>query len=244
MNLGKQLLKIRKDNKMSQEDFAELFNVTRQTISSWENSKSYPDIETLVKISDQFHISLDILLKGDTEMIENIDRSIKGSSKYKKILLVISIIIGIFILTFGGYVIKYHFTKNRLETSFTIALQENNFKKNRDGYYSMTYTDNIEFGAPNQKMPPLLDFDLDFNVRDLYCDIKMEDGKYMSGLWTEYNEYNFTIYDKNNIVIGSSSNLKSNKNNIEKLSEELNYDKTELQKIIEKGNSLYKEFYK
>ena len=105
MNLGKQLLKIRKDNKMSQEDFAELFNVTRQTISSWENSKSYPDIETLVKISNQFHISLDILLKGDTEMIKNIDRSIKDSSKYKKILLVISIIIGIFILTFGGYII-------------------------------------------------------------------------------------------------------------------------------------------
>ena len=116
--------------------------------------------------------------------------------------------------------------------------------KNRNGYYSMTYKDNIEFGVPNQKMPPLLNFDLNFNVQDLYCDIKMEDGKYMSGLWTEYNDYNFTIYDKNNIVIGSSSNLKSNKNNIEKLSEELNYNKKKLQKIIEKGNSLYKEFYK
>ena len=62
---------------MSQDDFAEIFNVTRQTISSWENSKSYPDIETLVKISDKFNISLDILLKGDIKMIKSIDEKSK-----------------------------------------------------------------------------------------------------------------------------------------------------------------------
>ena len=69
-----QLVKIRKEHKMSQEDFAEIFHVTRQTVSSWENSKSYPDIETIVKISDYFHLSLDILLKGDQEMILKISK--------------------------------------------------------------------------------------------------------------------------------------------------------------------------
>ena len=58
MNLGNKIQEIRKKNKMSQEEFAEIFNVTRQTISSWENSKSYPDIETLIKLSDKFDISL------------------------------------------------------------------------------------------------------------------------------------------------------------------------------------------
>ena len=59
MNLGNKISEIRKKNKMSQEEFAELFNVTRQTISSWENSKSYPDIETLIKISDKLMIYYD-----------------------------------------------------------------------------------------------------------------------------------------------------------------------------------------
>ena len=81
MNLGKRIVTIRKERKMSQEDFAELFNVTRQTISSWENSKSYPDIETIVKISDKFNISLDILLREDKNMIE----TYKNDSKQKKI---------------------------------------------------------------------------------------------------------------------------------------------------------------
>ena len=81
MNLGNKILKLRKDNKMSQEDFAEALNVTRQTVSNWENLKNYPDIETLILISDKFNISLDILLKGDREMIKSIDKKIKDYSK-------------------------------------------------------------------------------------------------------------------------------------------------------------------
>lgn len=51
MNLGDKLIKLRKDNKMSQEQFAEEIGVTRQTVSNWENYKNYPDISTIVKIS-------------------------------------------------------------------------------------------------------------------------------------------------------------------------------------------------
>ena len=61
MNLGDKLIEIRKENKMSQESFAETLGVTRQTVSNWENYKNYPDINTLIKISDKFNISLDIL---------------------------------------------------------------------------------------------------------------------------------------------------------------------------------------
>lgn len=93
MNLGNKILKLRKDNKMSQEDFAEALNVTRQTVSNWENLKNYPDIETLILISDKFNISLDILLKGDREMIKSIDKKIKDYSKWKKSLLAILIVI-------------------------------------------------------------------------------------------------------------------------------------------------------
>lgn len=100
MSLGEKLVKIRKDNKMSQEDFAEIFNVTRQTISSWENTKSYPDIETLIKISDKFNISLDVLLKGDKNMVKNIDNNVKNNKKNKKIIIILIITIFVLIIAF------------------------------------------------------------------------------------------------------------------------------------------------
>ena len=54
MDFGNKICKIRKDNNLTQEEFAERYNVTRQTVSSWENCKSYPDLDTLVRISDDF----------------------------------------------------------------------------------------------------------------------------------------------------------------------------------------------
>ena len=75
MNLDEKIKKIRKDNKMSQDDLAEVLNVTRQTISNWENRKNYPDIETLIKMSD--NISLDILLKENMVMVKEIDKNVK-----------------------------------------------------------------------------------------------------------------------------------------------------------------------
>ena len=43
MKVGKTIFEIRKSNKMTQEEFANLFHVTRQTVSNWENEKSYPN---------------------------------------------------------------------------------------------------------------------------------------------------------------------------------------------------------
>ena len=93
MNLGNKILKIRKDNKMSQEQFSEILNVTRQTVSNWENGKNYPDIETLIMISDKFNVSLDILLKGDKEMIKDINKKIKNNKILKIIIIVLIIVI-------------------------------------------------------------------------------------------------------------------------------------------------------
>ena len=46
---------------MSQEEFAQRYHVTRQTISNWETEKNYPDLETLVKISEDSGISIDYM---------------------------------------------------------------------------------------------------------------------------------------------------------------------------------------
>lgn len=55
----------------TQQDVADRLLISRKTISSWENSRSYPDIFMLVQISDLYHISLDDLLREDHEMIDN-----------------------------------------------------------------------------------------------------------------------------------------------------------------------------
>lgn len=51
MELGKRITELRKANNLTQEGMAERCSVTRQTISNWENGKSYPDLEMLVFIS-------------------------------------------------------------------------------------------------------------------------------------------------------------------------------------------------
>lgn len=74
MNFSNQLKKYRNIHQLSQEALAEKIYVTRQTISKWENDKSYPDIHNLIALSVLFDISLDELVKGDVQVMkEQID---------------------------------------------------------------------------------------------------------------------------------------------------------------------------
>lgn len=111
MQLGQMIAKIRKEQKLTQEAFAKKFDVTRQTVSNWENEKSYPDLHTLVKISNVFNISLDILLKGDSNMVKDIDKKIKKHSFYK------GIIIGLVIIVVALVSFIYFINKNLNDTT-------------------------------------------------------------------------------------------------------------------------------
>lgn len=70
MELGKQIRKYRNERTLSQEALAEKVYVSRQTVSNWENDKSYPDVNSLVLLSEVFEVSLDQLIKGDVEMMK------------------------------------------------------------------------------------------------------------------------------------------------------------------------------
>lgn len=88
MNIAKQIANIRKEQQLTQEEFGRLFYVTRQTVSNWENGKSYPDLKILVDISNRFEISLDILLKGDKKMVKTIDKErMLGTIKREKTMM-------------------------------------------------------------------------------------------------------------------------------------------------------------
>ena len=72
MEFGKQIKKLRQEAQLSQEELAERIYVSRQTISNWENDKSYPDVNSLVLLSETFQISLDKLIKGDIEVMKDV----------------------------------------------------------------------------------------------------------------------------------------------------------------------------
>lgn len=70
MNLGSQIKKYRSELSMSQDELAEKVFVSRQSVSNWENDKTYPDIKSLLFLSEVFKVSLDQLVKGDLEIMK------------------------------------------------------------------------------------------------------------------------------------------------------------------------------
>lgn len=105
MELGKSIIEIRKKNDMTQEEMAERYHVTRQTISNWENGKSYPDLETLVNISEDFHVSLDVLLKGDRKMVSEITKEQKHGKRFEW-KIVIGVLAGVVLVMASLYLLN------------------------------------------------------------------------------------------------------------------------------------------
>lgn len=76
MEIGNQIKLHRAALNLSQEELAEQVYVTRQTLSNWENGKTYPDINSLLRLSGVFGVTLDELVKGDIpKMKEQIKQS-------------------------------------------------------------------------------------------------------------------------------------------------------------------------
>ena len=69
MAFASKLQQIRQENGISQEAFAELLGVSRQSVSKWERGRGYPEIDKLIFISEHFNISLDELLKDSSGKI-------------------------------------------------------------------------------------------------------------------------------------------------------------------------------
>ncbi|KRM90440.1 helix-turn-helix domain-containing protein [Liquorilactobacillus cacaonum] len=98
MQFANVLRKKRKELHLTQQQVADQLHVTRQTLSRWENNLSYPNLDTLVNLSEFLGIPLDILLKGaGNPMVNKISQDVRDKSKYKRFLLVV---LAIFVLIF------------------------------------------------------------------------------------------------------------------------------------------------
>lgn len=110
MELGRRITELRKTNNLTQEALAERCSVTRQTISNWENGKSYPDLEMLVFISDSFDISLDALVKGDGKMVQEITKEQRKGrfQNYKMAALTVGLLL---LVGLGLYALEHTYVR-------------------------------------------------------------------------------------------------------------------------------------
>ena len=93
--IGKLIKKIRKDNNLTQADFAKELGVTYQAVSKWENGKNIPDISILKKISNKYNIDINDLLDGNS--------NIKKNNNMKFIILILILVAIIFCTSFYFY---------------------------------------------------------------------------------------------------------------------------------------------
>lgn len=119
MEFGNYIKEQRNNLGLTQAEIAKELHVTRQTISNWEQGKSYPDLDTLVKISDIYKVSIDFLLKGDKNLKKDLDQG--------KAYNAFSIFRGLFFIMYGlfflltNYLVDYNSpTVNFCTFSFAI----------------------------------------------------------------------------------------------------------------------------
>ena len=162
MNLGKKLINLRKQEKMTQEKFSEIIGVTRQTISNWELNVTRPDLNQIEKISKLFHISIDELLDNDVQniIVEKFYKTEKIVNNNTKTIKILLITIYFIILISLISIMIYYFTKKDFttyyQTEFTCIVKKGDFKGNHKIYlrsadylYDIEYTNEHEWYSKN-----------------------------------------------------------------------------------------------
>ena len=105
MEIGKKLKEARINSGLTQEQVAEDIKVTRQTISNWENERSYPDIINVIYMINLYSLSLDDLLKGDDKMIEHLEENTNIVKSNRKLIaaIMINVLLVILLVAFNMF---------------------------------------------------------------------------------------------------------------------------------------------
>ena len=152
MNLGKKITTLRKREKITQEKFAELIGVTRQTISNWESNITKPDINQIKEISKIFNTSIDELVDNNIrdiieKKISKTEELTNKSTKNIKIIIITMyfiILIGaitftIYILTNKDFTKKYQaefYCTSKDKINYTVSVtSEYNEEIKKDDYF-------------------------------------------------------------------------------------------------------------
>lgn len=141
MLLKDKIVNIRVENGLTQEDLAEILCVSRQTVSNWENAKCFPDIETLIMMSEKFGISLDVLLKEDRDMVKEMDKKIRNGKRKGPLVVIactaVILCLVIIWVTYKSLFIYYYSTDEEyfrevIKTTKTLNIESDKSLANTD----------------------------------------------------------------------------------------------------------------
>jgi transcriptional regulator with XRE-family HTH domain len=99
------LKRCREESGLSQEDIAARLHITRQAVSKWERGINEPDIETIVRLSDIYDVTIDQLLRGDLSIVKKLAAKERS---YKKLLVAVAVLSGVvlFMLLLASFQVK------------------------------------------------------------------------------------------------------------------------------------------
>lgn len=146
MELGNKIKYYRGEKELSQEALAERVYVSRQTISNWENNKSYPDINSIVLLSEIFEISIDNLIKGDVEQMkkEINTEDVKKLNFYATMMAILMLVALISLMPMLKFIGLYGFIPYFILTACAMffAIKAEKIKKDND---IQTYKEIVAF---------------------------------------------------------------------------------------------------
>lgn len=188
MTVAEMIKKTRTEANMTQEEYGAKFGVSRQTVSSWENERSLPDLQMLIDICNTYHVSLDKLLNGDKEFVEKID----FYHKYQKAIRFVGMCLAARVLIFALICTNWKITEKNMNQAFERNAEKLGFIKGE--LYEMN-EENVQYRLPNQKLPFLKK---DFYVKNCYADFTIA-GTEISIVLDEDEEFSIVFNNFRNI---------------------------------------------
>ena len=206
MEFHEKLQELRKDRGLTQEELAEALYVSRTAISKWESGQSTPEMEKLVKISEIFEISLDELIVGIKNEVNNkveenktVDESKKSKKRIKIVFIVLLILavlsfLGVITFRVGCFkkifdvagVLTNFYSEDNYRITESLMITKNGVQNAEEGYEKEYYSLNSQKMMQDARI---------FPNKKVYLS---EDGGVLEfNLETnEYKKFNIDEYDK------------------------------------------------
>ena len=199
MTVAEMIKETRTSANMTQEEYGAKLGVSRQTVSSWENGRSFPDLQMLIDICNIYHISLDKLLNEDNHFVNKLD----FYRRISKIIKLVSICTIIGILILGIVFARWKIIATDKNETFASKTESYGFVL-EDGIYCMN-EDDVFYEIPNQKLPFLK---TDFFVKKTFASFEING-----------TEINIDAYNNENVVNITFNHNRSLKGNWTKTGE-------------------------
>ncbi len=199
MKLSEKLIKLRKEKGLSQEEFGNKINVSRQAISKWENDETKPDIEKIQEIVKIFGTSFEYLLNDEIEDFKDNTEIPNKKNRIKFIFKIVLVILCIYILfcvykfiafykfylTANSFEAENYIIRNHQVSHFNYSGKNSSdidtyfYEKKIGNKYIQEFYDYIASNPNENKMVPVTidycDFDTGMNYS---LDLDITTGKY------------------------------------------------------------------